>query len=175
MALPAPGDRLIGRVWTWLLVSLAALVLFAVNVPILGAVYGVFVPVAFVVAGAHSAALVLAVDRPQAAIGMAMTGAFATALLTVGEPGLPWPLPVVGLITQVLLCLLIALRHGTTTAVVAVGGVVLAAAVPLVLVVPDAALLSPAWRNLVTVTAITIFVTAAAVVGRRVREQFVAS
>lgn len=175
IVLPAPGDRLVGSVWVWLLTSLAALALFAVNVPVLGAVYEVFVPVAFVVAGAHAASLLLAVDRPQAAIGMTMAATVATALLTVGEAGLPWPLPVVGLITQVLVCLLIALRHEPATAAVAVAGTVLAAGVPLLLTLSGGALLTAGWRNLVTFTAITVFVAALAVVGRRLRTTFAAS
>ncbi|GAA1141654.1 hypothetical protein GCM10009583_09500 [Ornithinicoccus hortensis] len=90
-----------------MLVLVGALALFAVNLSVLTLVYGVFAPVAFAVAAAQAGALLLSVDRPREATGWAVSAGFATALLTVGDAPLPWPVPAVGVVTQVVLVVVI--------------------------------------------------------------------
>src|SRR5690606_649993 len=52
-----------------------------------------------------------ALSRPWFAVGVATVAVAATTLLTVGDHGLPWPIPVVTLVTIALMALILAVRE----------------------------------------------------------------
>lgn len=162
LVLDRPGARLRRRVWTGLLAGLAAVCVTAVSIPLLATLYQVFVPVAFLIAVAHGAAVVLAVSRPGLAIGISGWSVLAIAVLGAGATGLPWPLPVTTLITQVIVCTLIGLRGDVGTAVTALLVSLAAAAAPLVLTVADPGLWPGAAANLVTFSSVAVLATVAA-------------
>lgn len=160
--LDRPGARLTAPVWWGLLSGLLAVALAAVSIPVLSALYGVFVPVAFLIAGAHAAALVLAVRSPGAAVALSAAAVLATAVLTITSTGLPWPLPVPTMVGQLLVCALVGLGgdrpHGILTLLVSLA----AASVPLLIAVVQGELWSVGFGNLVTFGAVGVLVTALA-------------
>lgn len=162
VVLPRPGDRLTPPVWLGLLAGLAALALTAVSIPVLSVLYDVFVPVALVIAATHAAALLLAVSRPVLATGLSAGAVLVTAVLTVTSSGLPWPLPVATMITQLLVCALVGLRGDPARAVATFAVSVAAAWAPLLLAVVRGGLWSIGFGNLVTFGAVGLLVTAAA-------------
>ena len=98
-------DRL--RLLVWLL-TIAAL---AVNASTMPALYRAVVPIALVVAVLHAASLVWALSRPRFSVGVATVAAAATTLLTTDAGTLPWPIPVVTLVTLALMVFILALRE----------------------------------------------------------------
>lgn len=104
------GDRLLSqdrlRVLTWL----AALVTLVVNASTMPSLYDAVVPIALVVAVLQSSALVWALTRPWFAVGVATVAATATTLLTADGHGLPWPVPVITLITLALMVFILAVH-----------------------------------------------------------------
>lgn len=156
-----PGDRLLPRAWMGLGSVLAALALTAVTIPTLSALYGVVVPLAFVVGAAHGTALVLAPHRPVPAVLASLGSVLAVGLLATGGDGLPWPVPVATLITQVILCLLVALHGDLRLATGTLLGSAAVAGVPLVRALGDAGLWSGAAGNLLTFGCLALLVTAA--------------
>jgi hypothetical protein len=168
IALLAPGDRLRQEAWAVLLVGLATVSLFAVGVPILSAGYGVFVPVAFLLTTLHGASLVLALLRPGVAVAVSGAAVLLTGVLTYASTGLPWPVPVVTMIAQVVVCLMISLR-GSAYAVLAAVVVSLAGATaPLLLMAFGADGHSPAGQ-LVTFGAVLLLVSATGLTIGRLR------
>ncbi|WP_109472804.1 hypothetical protein [Ornithinimicrobium cavernae] len=167
LVLDRPGERLGPQVWAGLLVALAAVALTAVSIPTLSALYGVFVPLSFLLAAAHGGALVLATYRAGAAIGLSALAVLTTGLLTVTSSGLPWPLPVATMITQLLVVAFVALRGGVRVALTALLASVVAASAPLVLMVGDGDLWSVAAPTLVTFHAVAVLVTGLALVASR--------
>lgn len=170
-ALGAPGARLGRRNWARILSCLLAVAVTAVSIPLLAVLYDIFVPLTFLLAAVHGAALVLALSRPGLAIGISGWAIVLIALLGLGASGLPhlpWPLPVATLITQVLLCALIALRGGVRTALTALAVSVVASSVPLVVTLADGDLWATAGPNLLTFSCIAALVTAAGLLTSRV-------
>lgn len=166
-ALPEPGDRLLRRVWIGYLTALVTLALYAVTVPTLAALYDVSVPVAFLVAAAHVAALPLTLVRPNEAVGFSAVVLVATALLTAGAAGPPWPLPVTTMVTQLLICLAVSVRGDVALAIASVALSLGAAAAPVALESVSLGEVPGATENLVTFGSIAALVSALALVGAR--------
>lgn len=167
----APGARLGRRNWATLLSCLLAVAVTAVSIPLLAVLYDIFVPLTFLLAAVHGAAVVLALSRPALAIGLSGWAIVLIALLGLGASGLPhlpWPLPVVTLITQVLVCALIALRGEVRPALAALAVSVAASSVPLVVTLADGDLWATALPNLLTFHCIAVLVTAAGLLASRV-------
>lgn len=162
IVLDRPGDRLARPVWTGLLTGLAAVALTAVSIPLLSALYGVFVPLAFLVAVAHGVGLVLAPRRPRLAVHLSGAAVLAVAVLTVTSSGLPWPVPVATMITQLLVITFVALRGDAAAAVTAVLVSLAAASAPLVLTLGDRDLWPVGSTTVLTFATIAVLVTAAA-------------
>lgn len=163
LALDRPGARLRPQVWQTLLTALCAVSLTAVSIPLLATLYDVFVPLAFLLAAAHAAALVLAPFRTGLATGLSAGSVLAIALLSLGATelsALAWPLPVATLVTQLLVCGLVALRGDVRTAVTALAVSTVAASAPLVVTLADGTLWATALPNLVTFTCVAVLVTA---------------
>lgn len=161
--LDRPGSRLRPEVWQRMLTGVLAVSVTAVSVPLLATLYDIFVPLAFLLAAAHAAALVLALFRPGLAIGLSACTVVAVALLSLGATGLPalaWPLPVATLITQLLVCAFTALRGELRTALTALWVSVVAASVPLVVTLADGDLWATALPNLGTFHCVAVLVTA---------------
>lgn len=161
--LDRPGSRLRPEVWRSMLTGILAVSLTAVSIPLLATLYDVFVPLAFLLASAHAAALVLAPVRPRPAIALSAGTVVAIALLSLGATGLPalaWPLPVATLITQLLVCAFIALRGELRTALTALWVSAVAASVPLVVTLADGDLWATALPNLGTFHCVAVLVTA---------------
>ncbi|NLG22438.1 MAG: hypothetical protein GX555_13525 [Actinomycetales bacterium] len=159
VVLPRPGERLGASVWLGLLAGTAALALAAVSIPVLSALYGVFVPMSFLIVMSHAAALVLAPYRPGVATGLSVAAVLATAVFTVTSSGLPWPLPVPTMITQLLVCAVVALRGDPVRAVMALVASLAAASAPLLFAVFQGDLWSVGFGNLVTFGAVGVLVT----------------
>src|SRR5699024_6717807 len=86
-------------------------VLVAVSWPVTASAYEVPSLLAMLIAVAQSAALVLAVRWPSAAIGLGLAAQAASILLTTDVSGLVRPVTVTALLALVLLDLIIGLRH----------------------------------------------------------------
>lgn len=171
MTLDRPGSRLRGDVWRGLLAGLLAVAVTPVSIPLLATLYDVFVPLAFLLAVCHGAALLLAPFRPHLAIGLSAWSVLAIALLSLGASGLPglaWPLPVATLITALLVLALVGLRGEVRTAVLALGVSVAAASAPLVVTLADGDLWSTAVPNLLTFHSLAVLVTGAMLVASRI-------
>lgn len=109
------GVRMLSQSWLPLLVWLLMLAVLAVNASITPSLYDAVVPIALVVAVLQSASLVWALTRPRFAVGISTAAVAATTLLTAaGRDGLPWPVPVITLITLSLMVFLLALRERWT-------------------------------------------------------------
>lgn len=170
-ALDAPGARLRPVTWKTLLAWVLAVAVTAVSIPLLAILYDIFVPLTFLLAAAHGAAVVLALSRPGLAIGLSAWAIVLIALLSLGASGLPhlpWPLPVATLITQVLVCALVELRGEVRTALVALAVSVVASAAPLVVTLADGDLWATAVPTLLTFHCIAVLVTAAGLLLSRV-------
>lgn len=109
--MPQPGEPLMSGRLLLVLVVVACLVLTALNATLLPSLYGVSVPLAFLVTALHSASLLLALTRPWPAVAASTVSVAATVPLTVGQHGLPWPVPVVSLLLVTLMCLVLAIRE----------------------------------------------------------------
>ncbi|GAB2603205.1 sensor histidine kinase [Pseudactinotalea suaedae] len=106
------GVRLLSQSWLPVLVWLLMLVALVVNASTMPSLYDAIVPIALVVAVLQSAALVWALTRPRFAVGVATVAVAATTLLTaVGRGELPWPIPVITLVTVALMVFLLAVRE----------------------------------------------------------------
>lgn len=171
VTLDRPGSRLRPGVWQGLLSGLLAVAVTAVSIPLLATLYDVFVPLAFLLAATHAAALVLAPFRPRAAIALSAWSVLVTALLSLGASGLAglaWPLPVATLITALLVLVLIGLRGDVGTAVTALLVSTAAAWAPLVATLADGDLWATAVPNLLTYHSVAVLVTALSLVASRV-------
>src|SRR5699024_4815362 len=87
----------------------------------------------------------------------------AIAMLSLGATelsALAWPLPVATLVTQLLICGLVALRGDRHTAITALVVSTLAASAPLVVTLADGSLWATALPNLTTFTCVAVLVTA---------------
>lgn len=165
VTLDRPGSRLRPGVWQGLLSGVLAAGVTAVSIPLLATLYDVFVPLAFLVAAIHAAALVLAPFRPRLAIGLSVGSVLAIAALSLGAsrlPDLAWPLPVATLITALLVLALIGLRGDARTTVTALVAHIVAASAPLVVTLADGDLWSAAVPNLLTFHCVAVLVTALA-------------
>ena len=171
LTLDRPGSRLRAGVWQGLLAGLLAVGVTAVSVPLLATLYDVFVPLAFLLAGAHATGLVLASFRPRLAMGLSAWSMLVIALLSLGASGLPglaWPLPVATLITALLVLALIGLRGDVGTSVAALLVSIAAASAPLVVTLADGDLWQAAVPNLLTFHSVALLVTGAALVASRI-------
>jgi signal transduction histidine kinase len=116
--------------WAWIAAGFSAAVLLAVGWPVTAAAYGVPVVFAMLLAGAHSAALLLAVRLPYPAAVLTAAAAGASALLSAPAPGQPWPWLVTSLLTASATVLVLAVRgpwHHAAAAWVLTQAAVLAA------------------------------------------------
>lgn len=161
LVLERPGERLLPQAWNGLAAVLAALALTAVTIPTLSVLYGVFVPLSFLVGAAHGTALAVAPHRPGPAVALSAGSVVAVGLLATTVGGLPWPVPVATMLTQLCLCLLVALRGDLRLAGLAVVASLAAAVVPLPRVLTDTASWSVAAGNLLTLCCLAVLVTAA--------------
>ena len=159
LVMDRPGDRFTPQTWRNVLLAVGVVALTAVSIPTLSALYGGFVPLAFLVAGAHATALVLTATRPAVAIGLSAVTVLATAAVTAGAD-LAWPLPVVTMITQLLLCAFIAVRGRVGPAIAALLVSVLAASAPLILALGQEDLWQVGAGNLATFGCLALLVTA---------------
>src|SRR5699024_4163833 len=153
-----------GQGWFWLVSAFAGVVLVAVSWPVTASAYEVPSLLAMLIAVAQSAALVLAVRWPSAAIGLGLAAQAASILLTADVSGLVRPVTVTALLALVLLHLLIGLRHSWIHLVVlwsvsAVLGV-------LGLILPHAGGFAGALSNVITVLAIAAGAGIIGVTGR---------
>ncbi|MDN5727749.1 MAG: histidine kinase dimerization/phosphoacceptor domain-containing protein, partial [Propionibacteriales bacterium] len=125
--MPQPGAPLMSGRWLLVLVIIAAVVLTALNASLLPSLYGVQVPIAFLITALHSASLLLALTRPWLAVAASTISIAATVPLTEGAHGLPWPVPVVSLLIVTLTCLVLAVREPWPLPVSAAAGAILLA------------------------------------------------
>ncbi|MFX4272726.1 sensor histidine kinase [Propionibacteriaceae bacterium Y1685] len=125
--MPQPGAPLMSGRWLMILVIIAAVALAALNASLLPAVYGVLVPIAFLITALHSASLLLALTRPWLAVASSTISVAATVPATLGDHGPPWPVPVVTLILVTLISLVLAVRETWPLPVAAAGGAALVA------------------------------------------------
>lgn len=149
------GVRLLSQDRLRLLAGLATIATLAVNGATMSSLYGAVVPIALVVAMLQSGSLGWALSRPRLAVGTSTIAAAATTVLTAGGAGsLPWPIPVVTLVTVALTVFVLAVRESW-------GFPVAAAALP-VAASALAARLSGGWgsytTNLVTAVAVLALV-----------------
>lgn len=106
------GVRLLSQSLMPLLVWLLMLASLAVNAATLPSLYDAVIPISLAVAVLQSASLVWAMTRPRLAVGGASIAVGATTILTaVGRGTLPWPIPVVTLVTLAFTVFVLALRH----------------------------------------------------------------
>lgn len=153
-----------GQGWFWLISAFAGVVLVAVSWPVTASAYEVPSLLAMLIGVAQSAALVLAVRWPSAAIGLGLAAQALSILLTADVSGLVRPVTVTALLALVLLHLLIGLRHSWIHLVVlwsvsAVLGV-------LGLILPHAGGVAGALSNVITVLAIAAGAGIIGVTGR---------
>jgi signal transduction histidine kinase len=117
-----PGRLVSGSGWAWITAIFVAIVSIAVGWPVLSVLYGTPVVAAMCLALAFAAALLVAVRWPRTGVALQTAAAVATAAVTAASPGLswlPWPWPVMTLILQVILVLIVALRHPWPLAITA--------------------------------------------------------
>ncbi len=105
------GVRLLSRNGLRVVVGLSTIASLAVNAATLPSLYEASVPLALAVSVLQSAGLGWALTRPWFAIGTASVASAATSLLTLGAGPLPWPVPVVTLVTLALLAFILAVRE----------------------------------------------------------------
>ena len=98
--------------WVWAAAAFVAVVLLAIEWPVLAVLYGLHPAAAMVLAMTHSAAVVLTVRWPLVGIAVSSFGSLATMLATFPMAAvLPWPWPVTGILAHCLLVALLSLRH----------------------------------------------------------------
>ncbi|WP_449408395.1 histidine kinase [Microbacterium maritypicum] len=96
------------------LLGAAVVVLYSTLVPLLAALYGVALPLAFILAAAVCGAPLLAVARPRWSVLLFCVSAFAVPLLVPARLATeaPWPWSVPALLSFVLLVGVVTFRHG---------------------------------------------------------------
>jgi signal transduction histidine kinase len=104
------GDRLF-RAWMWVATSVFAVLLFTVAVPLAATLSDVHLLGAFATSLAMAGAVPLAVRFPWLAAALATTSLVATALLSAGSDGAPWPWLVTSIIGQSALLFVLALTR----------------------------------------------------------------
>lgn len=95
--------------WTWIIVSVASVVILSVSWPVLVEVHGMRSVAAMIVSVLQVAALLIAVRLPAVGIAVQVVGLTATVPLTTLAT--PWPWPVTMIIVHGFLVILIALRR----------------------------------------------------------------
>lgn len=98
----AAGQRTVLRV----LLIVVAVILYAIQAPVLAAVYGAGV-VGMLLALPASAGVVLAARNPQAATGVVLLGTAAIALVSASGDGLPFPWTVPSMLALFVCCLMV--------------------------------------------------------------------
>ncbi|GAB3247380.1 sensor histidine kinase [Arthrobacter pigmenti] len=150
-----PQEIITRQAWMWSITGFASIALLAVGIPVMSVLYGLFVPFSFLLIGLHCIALAASVKWPHAAIALSAAVLVALALSTDTAEGLPYPVPVTVLITQTLLCLLIAARNGwATTLVAALASLVAPFGELLLTSTPDGEFSSGAVANLIAYASI---------------------
>lgn len=163
-----PPALITGRVWLWLITGIASIALLAIGIPVMSVLYGLFVPLSFLLIGLHCIALAASVKWPRTAVALSAVVLLALALSTDTADGLPWPVPVTLLITQTLLCLLIAARNGwATTLVTALASLAAPFAELLLTSTPGDGIPSGAVANLIVYASILAL---AAIIGIIIRQ-----
>ncbi len=144
------------QVLTWFGVSFAAVVLFAVSVPIDTAIYGVHVAIAFGIGLLQVGSLPIALRWPWAGVAMLLAGQVLFGLFGAAPPGAPWPLSVPQMLIYALAGGVLAARgHAAAAVTSALGGLLIALASSLL---PDrGATPDGVVANLVTSASITAF------------------
>ena len=149
--------------WFWLIAIFIGTVLVAIGWPVMAAAYESATVLAMLVALGQSAALVLAVRRPVAAIVLGLLSAAAGIIITAGTIGLVWPWTVTSILALIFLHLIVGLRHSWLHLVVLWSlSAVLGA---LSLAMPHAGGLSGALANVITTASLTAGISAIAVIG----------
>jgi signal transduction histidine kinase len=95
-----------------ILLSIAAIALFTVLVPIHAVLYGTPLPVALILGAALCGAPLLAIVRPRLSIGLACVAAFLLPLVVSAEGVWPWPWSVPALIAFAGFIAVITFLHG---------------------------------------------------------------
>jgi signal transduction histidine kinase len=150
----------------WVVLGTVAVGLYAVQVPLAVALYGVPVEVVFVIVAAHVGALPLAVWRPREASGLAVIAALVLMLIsTGGSPTAPWPWAVAPLIAQSLTLAVVAWKDTWWWSLVAWAGSC-AASVIAALVLWQRRPPADSFTDIVVFANIALFVIAAAIVLR---------
>ena len=150
--------------WFWLVTIFIGVVLVAIGWPVMAALYMSSAVIAMLVALAQSAALVLAVRKPVAAIILGLLSSAAGIVITADTFGLVWPWTVTSILALVFLHLIIGLRHSWLHLVVLWSlSAVLGA---LSLAIPHAGdPLAGALANVITTVSLTAGVSIIAVIG----------
>jgi signal transduction histidine kinase len=157
------------RVLFWVVLGAIAAGLYAVQVPLAVALYGVPIEVVFVIVAAHVGALPLAVWRPREASGLAVAAFFILALIsTGGSSTAPWPWAVVPLIAQSLTLAIVAWKDTWWWALTAWAGSV-AASVVVALVLWVRMPFADSLTNIVVFANIALFTLAVAIVVRQLQ------
>ncbi len=100
------------RSWGWMGCAFIALILLAVNWPLLAVLYGINVAMAMVLAFVHSGSAVLAMRWAQAGVGLSILAAVGTIVATSpAATQAPWPWAIPALLTHCLVLSVLALRH----------------------------------------------------------------
>ncbi len=106
------GVRLLSQSWIRVLVWLSMIAVLIINASTMPSLYDAVVAIAIVVAVLHAATLVWALGRPWFAVVAATVAVAATTLLTaVGHGELPWPMPVITIVTCALMVFILAVRE----------------------------------------------------------------
>jgi signal transduction histidine kinase len=122
------GARLLAQQRLRLVVWLIMLAALAVNAATMPSLYDAVVPIALVVAVLQAASLVWALSRPGFAVVVSTVAVGATTVLTADGGPLPWPIPVVTLVTLALTALVLAVTQPWPAPVATAGLGVVAAA-----------------------------------------------
>lgn len=160
MAARSPGSRirrLDRRTAALVVVSAAAIVLYSVLVPLQGAVYGILLPLPFILAAGICAAPLLAITRPRIATALFCAAAFTSPLLVSAEGGAssPWPWAVPAQLSLLLLVAVVAFRHGARLAVFPLT-IALLCGLAAPLLRPDVAAGDAATANLIVTAALSL-------------------
>jgi signal transduction histidine kinase len=144
----------------WIVWSALAVALTSVSIPTHAALYGVAVPLAFVLGVLQGGSLLLAVARPALAAGVHVVSIVGIALTTSAADG-PWPLPVVGIVA---LSMLLAVVGTRASWIVAVGTWLVAMLLLLIILTVATAQggdVGGAGSTLIVASSVTAFVTIA--------------
>jgi signal transduction histidine kinase len=93
----------------WIVWAVLAVALTSVSIPTHAGLYGVAVPLAFVLGVLQGGSVLLAVARPALAAGVHIVSVVGIALATSAVDG-PWPIPVVGIVALSLLLAVVGTR-----------------------------------------------------------------